>query len=878
MGLSADAGDVVLSVVDHLSPAVNILSPANGSRFEPETPISLTVTASDSSGIGNIDLSVTGATADHTQWFNTPGGSPVSHTFTLVIPAGAAPTSPVNVTVTVSDGAGNTGTKNLVIWPADHVIPSAATVACLGGNNVEPGRQRLLRVISDDNVGIAKIKVNVGDFFSQVRDVTPSSHSIQDFYFTVPAGTPLGTSIPVTATVWDSSENALSAAPVSLIAADLTAPSVSITSPANNSEVIPGTDVTISVNSADNYSVARLTCHAWGSATWNQEMAIDPVVATASRQFTLSVPSTAAGGSYISINAFAYDSAGNRGEASVISLKVKDIVPPYVVNMVPPDGATMIEPETALMVSFNEAVLQASINESTLILANADGRAITGVFSMPDVNSAVFTPNISLALGKEYTFTVNTGVCDIVGNHMITSIASTFTIRPRITPLDTDDDGDGFTELDGDCDDNDPDRYPGHAEFPGDNKDKNCNGVILAPGTACNITNTEFRIAPPLLQNSNAGSGVAVSEKYLAVGARGYQYGGLSTGTTVGALLIYERSGTSWTQTPLYFQGHANTGSDTHNLGAPVALSRDRVIIGDTTDDVNGVANCGSASVYVRTQAGWELEGVLYSDAPRTNSGFGSTIDIYGDRAIVGSSSDIDGSRGAVYVYEKMSTGWQLVKKLSFDPSAVYPLSHLGQAVSIWGDWAMASMVCDNGSAVFCLHRESNGQWVIPANGRINPPVSSGYQNYFAYALDMSGNYVVITQYGRLSKAYVYLLTGNAWQRVQDLQSIPNPNPQISGTLGSTVSLWGDYLAVASSGVNFQPAMNFYVKNGSGQFVPMLSRHPSAPQTVPAPNPWYDAYGSCVSVGHGWIVVGAPGDFSNKGSFFTYKQYCDGPP
>lgn len=55
------------------------------------------------------------------------------------------------------------------------------------------------------------------------------------------------------------------------------------------------------------------------------------------------------------------------------------------------------------------------------------------------------------------------------------SVSITLSLGP--SPADIDDDGDGFSENQGDCADDDPSRFPGAVDSPGDDIDQNCDGA-----------------------------------------------------------------------------------------------------------------------------------------------------------------------------------------------------------------------------------------------------------------------------------------------------------------------------------------------------------------------------------------------------------------
>ena len=117
------------------------------------------------------------------------------------------------------------------------------------------------------------------------------------------------------------------------------------------------------------------------------------------------------------------------------------------------------------------------------------------------------------------------------------------------------------------------------------------------------------------------GYSVSLSGERVAVGAPGVEIAPL--GAAVGAVYVFQRSGTVWTQEA---QLEAADGMAGDKLGASVALRGDQLIAGaNTADGGNPDAgwDSGSAYVFARTAGAWEQKAKLIGDDLVHNSEFG---------------------------------------------------------------------------------------------------------------------------------------------------------------------------------------------------------------------------------------------------------------
>lgn len=184
------------------------------------------------------------------------------------------------------------------------------------------------------------------------------------------------------------------------------------------------------------------------------------------------------------------------------------------------------------------------------------------------------------------------------------------------------------------------------------------------------------------------GESVSISGETIVAGASQED----ETNTQAGALYVFTRSGSTWTQQQKILQN----GSGGDRLGESVSISDDTIVAGAIYED-SPVSNAGSVFVFKRSGSTWSQEADIPYPADRISAGmenFGYAVAVSGDY-LVASARRYDTSpyvrSGAMHVYVRSGSSWteQAILKPTDGASNQYFGSVTHRSVAIDGDTAV---------------------------------------------------------------------------------------------------------------------------------------------------------------------------------------------
>ena len=233
-------------------------------------------------------------------------------------------------------------------------------------------------------------------------------------------------------------------------------------------------------------------------------------------------------------------------------------------------------------------------------------------------------------------------------------------------------------------------------------------------------------------------------------------------GSSIGSAYVFVRNGATWTEQAKLVPPDGATGDQ---FGTSVAVSGTTILVGAYNN-----SNKGAAYVFVQNGASWTMQAKLAAVNDLGSDWFGYSSALDGDTAIIGSVMDDDKGTdsGSAYVFTRNGTQWSQEAKLVADDGATS--DGFGVSVSISGNTAVVGSYQDDDKG-----SNSGSAYVFVRNGAVwsqqaKLTASNGMaDDRFGYSVAISGNDVIIGADRNDEKgldagvAYAYARSGNTW-------------------------------------------------------------------------------------------------------------------
>jgi hypothetical protein len=415
------------------------------------------------------------------------------------------------------------------------------------------------------------------------------------------------------------------------------------------------------------------------------------------------------------------------------------------------------------------------------------------------------------------------------------------------------------------------------------------------------------------------GESAAVSDNTVVIGARledsnatgvnGNQAN--NDATDSGAAYVFKRSGGTWSQ-QAYLKASNSEAFD--YFGYSVAISGDTIVVGAPYEGSNAIGiggdqanneavNSGAAYVFTRSAGTWSQQAYLKASNTGASDFFGGSVAISGDTIVVGAKlEDTDApallvDSGAAYVFTRSAGTWSqqaYLKASNADASDFF-----GDSVAISGDTIVVGAFGEDSSATGIdgdganndafhsgaayVFTRSGANWTEQAYLKAS---NSGVEDYFSYAVAISGDTIVVGAEGEKSNAtgvngdqadnsatfsgaaYVFTRSAGIWSQQAYLKA---SNTGAFDSFGHSVTISGDTVIVGAhgeasnaTGVNGDGGNNSVSGSGAAYVFRRSAGIWSQQAYLKASNPdASDWFGTSVAVSGYTIVVGATGEASN---------------
>jgi|Laugresbdmm110sd_1035091.scaffolds.fasta_scaffold04204_2 hypothetical protein len=304
------------------------------------------------------------------------------------------------------------------------------------------------------------------------------------------------------------------------------------------------------------------------------------------------------------------------------------------------------------------------------------------------------------------------------------------------------------------------------------------------------------------------GQGVSISGNTAVVGAF------LEDTSNVGRVYVFNRAGSTWT-TQATLTRPAEITSQL-GWGGSAAIDGDTIVAGAQNLTVSGQGGAGAVYVFTRSGTTWTQQQKLTASDPTLNVNFGSGVDISGDTIVVGAGT---AGNGAAYVFTRSGTIWTQQQKLTAS-DGVSGDNFGTEAVAIVGNTIIVGAKSNNGSrgAAYVFTRSgttwTQQQKLTAGDGAANDNFGR------SVAIDPAGTTVACGSLfndaggSNAGAVYVFTVSGSTWSQQTKLIG-----PGTDYWLGGKVALGTNILVAAADwatvGVSNSGQVYRYTRSGT---------------------------------------------------------------
>ncbi|MBL8133844.1 MAG: hypothetical protein JNL42_18425, partial [Anaerolineae bacterium] len=310
------------------------------------------------------------------------------------------------------------------------------------------------------------------------------------------------------------------------------------------------------------------------------------------------------------------------------------------------------------------------------------------------------------------------------------------------------------------------------------------------------------------------GYAVSIDGNTIAVGAADAHIGGTSD---AGAVYIFTRSGTTWTQQQ---KVTAADPSASDRLGFAVSVNGDTVAAGAPYAPVVDIDQ-GATYVFVRSGTTWSQQQKITAGGQNDNL-FGCSLAVRGNKLIIGASAYDEPvvAQGAAYLYSRTGSTWSFQQKLTLSTGEFednfgtsVDMSPNGLRVIVGSPRRNTSYGTDTGSAF--VYAWNGTSWALEATLLIN-----------AAANDRFGQTVAISDKAALvgspffssgrGIAYYFIRSGSSWQ-VSGTVSLSGA--AANDSYATSMAMTNDDVIVGAPGRNNSIGTVHVFWNGPGEHI-----------------------------------------------------------